>query len=41
MVMASLTKRLVGKGTRHEIEYDKELMLNVPAISWIAVMSVA
>ena len=39
--MMCLTKRLLGKGTRQDMEYEEELMHNVPAIAWNAIVSVA
>ena len=40
-MIASLTKRLVGEGTRQDMEYEEELVHNVPAIAWSAIISVA
>ena len=37
----SLPKRLAGKGTRQDIEYEEELVHNAPAIASNAVISVA
>ena len=39
--MISLTERLVGEGTKQDIEYDKELVNNSLAIARIAIISVA
>ena len=37
----SLTERLVDKGTRHIMEYNKELVKNTLAIAWNDVLSMA
>ena len=34
----SLNRRLVGKGTRHDIELKKELVYNAPAIAQNSIM---
>ena len=39
--MMSLTKRLAGKGTRQDMEYEEELVHNAPAIAQNAIISVA
>ena len=41
MVMISLTKRLVGKGTRQDMEYEEELVHNALAIAQNAIVLVA
>ena len=39
--MTGLTKRVVGKGTRCEMEYEEDLMHNMLAISQNTVVSMA
>ena len=39
--MMSLTDRLVGKGTRQDMEYEEELVHNALAIAQNAIISVA
>ena len=39
--MTSLTKRLMGKGTGQKIEYEEELIHNIPVAAWNAIVSVA
>ena len=39
--MMTLTKGLVGKGTRQDMEYVEELVHNVPAIAQNAIVLVA
>ena len=39
--MRNLTKRLAGKGTRQDMEYEEDLVHNAPAISQNTIISVA
>ena len=39
--MTILTKRLTGKGTRQAMEYEEELVHNVPVAAQNAIVSVA
>ena len=39
--MTSLTKRLMGKGTRQAIEYDKEFVHNILTVARNAAVSIA
>ena len=37
-MITSLTERLVGKGIRHDMKYEEQLMHNAPAIAQNGVM---
>ena len=37
MAITSLTKRLVGEGTRQDMEYEEELVHNGQVIAWNAI----
>ena len=39
--MTSLTERLVGEGTRQDMEYEEESVPNAPAIAQNAIILVA
>ena len=39
--MTSLTDRLVGEGTRQDMEYEEELVQNTLDIAWNTIISVA
>ena len=39
--MTSLTERLVGDGTRQDMEYEEELVHNALAIAWDTIVLVA